>query len=144
MDYRFRRCLEKKKLVRVEIDRRRIQKEFDSAIYDLKMANDSLGRKDFKWATVKAYYAMFHLAKGLLFTKGYREKTHFCLMVALKELLVDKGELHDRHLKNFEDAMGLREAADYESKFSETGAIETIENAKEFLNKVKDLLKVKK
>lgn len=144
MDYRFRKCLEKNKLVKVEVDRRRIKKEFDSAVYDLKMACDSLDRKDFKWATVKSYYAMFHLAKGLLFSKGYREKTHFCLMIALKELLVDKGELHDKHLKNFENAMSLREAADYEAKFSEAGAIETIENAKEFLNKVKDLLKVNK
>lgn len=144
MDYRFKRCLEDRKLVKVEIDSRRVQKEFDSAIYDLKMANDSFERKDFKWATVKAYYVMFHLAKSLLFSKGFREKTHFCLMIALKELFVDRGELERKYLKNFEDAMTLREEADYEFKFSEPGASETIKNAKEFLNKVKDLLKVKK
>lgn len=141
MDYRFRRCLDKRKIVKVDIDNRRIRKEYDSAVYDLRMAGDSFERKDFKWATVKAYYAMFHLAKGLLFSKGYREKTHFCLMVALKELFIDRGKLHGKHLKNFEDAMSLREEADYESKFSEAGAAEIIENAKGFLNNVKDLLK---
>ena len=140
MDYRFKRCLEKRKLIKISVDERRIKKEIDSAIYDLRMARDSLGGKDFKWATVKAYYTFFHLGKAILFSKGYREKTHFCLMIGLKELLVDKGELDDIYLKNFEDAMNLREEADYDFKFSEGGARETVSNAKDFLNKTKEIL----
>lgn len=143
MDYRFRKCLEKRKLVRIKKDRRRVQKEFGAAVYDLKMAKASFERKDFKWATVKAYYAMFHLAKSLLFSAGYREKTHFCLLIGLKELFVDKGKLYKKHIKNFEDAMTLREEADYESKFSGIGARETIQNAKEFLNEIKKILGMK-
>jgi len=140
MDYRFKKCLEKGKLIKISIDERRIKKEIDSALYDLKMSRDSLESKDFKWATVKAYYTFFHLGKALLFSKGYREKTHFCLMIGLKELLVNKGELDDTYLKNFEDAMNLREEADYDFKFSEEGARETVTNAKYFLNKTKEIL----
>lgn len=142
MDYRFKRCLEGGKLVKIEKDSRRVRKEFYSAVYDLEMAKGSFERKDFKWATVKAYYAMFHLVKGLLFSKGYRERTHFCLMIGLKELFVAKGELQEKYLKNFEDAMALREEADYESEFSEAGAMETIENAEEFLKNARNLLRV--
>ncbi len=144
MDYRFKKCLEKGKIIRIQIDERRIKKELDSALYDLRKARDSLEDKDFKWAIIKAYYSFFHLGKALLLSRGYREKTHFCLMIGLKELLVDKGELENTHLKNFEDAMNLREEADYDFKFSEEGAKETLRNAKNFLNKAKEILGVMK
>ncbi len=141
MNYRFERCLEEGKIVRIEKDKRIMQKEIDSAKYDLRMAEESLERKDFKWSIIKAYYSMFHAAKALLFSKGYREKTHFCLMIAVKELFVNTGKIEEKYLKNFREAMILREEADYEFKFSEDGAIETVENAKEFLNRIEDILR---
>jgi len=39
--------------------------------------------------------------------------------------------------------MDLRQEADYGLKFSETGALETLEGAEELLKKTKELLKIK-
>ncbi len=43
----------------------------------------------------------------------------------------------------FEDGMSLRQEADYGRRFSETGAIDTIDGAEEFLTRAKEILKVK-
>ena len=72
MDYNFKRCLEKGKLVKTEIDKGLIQKEIDAANSDLKDAQDVLEVGKTKLATISAYYSMFHAARALLYLKGYR------------------------------------------------------------------------
>jgi uncharacterized protein (UPF0332 family) len=93
----------------------------------------------FKWATIQAYYSMFHSSRALLFSKGYREKSHFALLLALRELF--SKELERSLMGRFEDGMNLRQEADYGSKFSEAGAIDTIDGAEELLKKAKEILK---
>ena len=43
---------------------------------------------------MQSYYSMFHAAKALVLKKGYREKSHFCLIIALRELYVNKNKLN--------------------------------------------------
>ena len=45
-------------------------------------------------------------------------------------------------IDGFEEAMNLRQEADYGLKFSEAGAIETIEGAEKLLDRVKETLKI--
>lgn len=45
------------------------------------------------------------------------------------------------YLNFFDDAMGLREAADYESIFSKDGAWRAIEGAEKFLSAAREILK---
>ncbi|MBI4232297.1 hypothetical protein HY605_03625 [Candidatus Peregrinibacteria bacterium] len=71
---------------------------------------------------------------------GFREKSHYALSIASKELFLDK--LGKELVNTFENAMELRQEADYGLKFSEEGAIETIEGAEAFLAKAKALLKM--
>jgi uncharacterized protein (UPF0332 family) len=134
----FRRFVEEGKLTRIGIDRKLIFKEVEGAAFDLEEAKDSLSRKKFKWATVQGYYSMFHSARALLYCKGFREKSHYALLVALKELF--KNELTSEILRNFDEAMNLREEADYGLVFSEEAATSIVENAKEFLRKAKEIL----
>lgn len=107
----FRRFLEDGRLVKIGIDRALILKEIEAAVSDLEEAMDSLRRKRFKWATVQGYYSMFHSARALLYSQGLREKSHYALLVALKELF--KNELVPEILRDFDEAMNLREEADY-------------------------------
>ncbi len=93
-----------------------------------------------KWATIQAYYAMFHAARALIFSRGYREKSHYCLSVALKALFVEEGKLDARSVRDFLNAMNLRQAADYEVEFSESGAKALISTAEQFLTKAKLVL----
>lgn len=140
MDYHFKRCLEKKKLIKAEIEKDLIQKEFSAAESDLKDSQDILVVGKVKLATISAYYSMFHAARALIYSKGYREKSHFCLRAALKNLFVDNNLLEESFLDSYDLAKDLRENADYKSEFSKEGAERLIDKAEQFLKRAKGLL----
>lgn len=117
MSYEFEKCLEKRKLVRFECGENVIKKETGNAVSDMERAKNDLSEGDHKWAIVKGYYSMFHAAKALVYSFGYREKSHYCLLVALRELCIK--QLGIKNIKNFEDAMKLRQEADYEMEFTQ-------------------------
>jgi len=126
---RIRRLIEERKLTRIRINRNLILKEIKGAIHDLEKARKSLSDGDFKWATVQAYYAMFHSARALRYSRGYREKSHRALLTAIRELFSRSGELDHELVEDLGNAMDMREEADYGMVFSETGAEEGVENA---------------
>jgi uncharacterized protein (UPF0332 family) len=72
----FKRFVEERKLIRISVDRKLILKEIEGAISDLEEAKDSLSRKKFKWAIIQGYYSMFHAARALVYSEGFREKSH--------------------------------------------------------------------
>lgn len=117
-----------------------VLKEIEGAISDLEEAKDSLLRRKLKWATVQGYYSMFHSARALVYSKGFREKSHYALFVALRELF--RNQLEFEFVQNFEEAMSLREEADYGLVFSGEGATITVDNAEKFLNKTKEILHI--
>lgn len=135
----FKRFLDERRLMKIGIDRKLVLKEIEAAEHDLKDAKETLERSRFKWATIQGYYSMFHSARALLYSKGYREKSHYALLVALRELF--SNELENSFIRGFEDGMNLREEADYGLKFSEGGALDIIENAEKLMKKAKELLK---
>jgi len=138
----IKRLLDERKLLKIEPDAELVLKEMGGSGYDISRARKSLADGDFKWATVQAYYAMFHLARALLYSRGYREKSHRALLLAVRELFVKRGELEEKFIRSFEDAMDLREEADYGLEFSESGAEMVIGDAEDFLNRVKQILKL--
>lgn len=111
------------------------EKEFEEADYDMGRARKALEEKDSKWAIIKAYYAVFHSAKGILFLMGLREKSHFGLGEAL-DALCDEGKLESRYVADFKAASSARQAADYRYDHSEKTAAEIISLAEEFLEKM--------
>ncbi len=84
---------------------------------------------------------MFHSARSLLYSKGYREKSHFALSVAIEELFSD--DIETTMLNAFRNAMDLRQEADYGLKLSHEGADQTIKDAELFLAKTKEILKIR-
>jgi uncharacterized protein (UPF0332 family) len=136
----IKRLLEERRLVRSPVRRGMIQKELHGAGYDLERAAKSLKDKDYKWATVQAYYSMFHAARALIYSRGFREKSHRALLTALRELFVRSGELDREYHDDLRNAMDLREEADYSIAFSEESAKEVVEKAKKFLDKTETIL----
>ena|SRR5208337_2659182 len=61
-----------------------IIKEIDQSGSDLARAKETLKAGDYKWSTIQAYYSMFHAARAVLFSSGYREKSHKCILFSLK------------------------------------------------------------
>jgi len=119
-----------------------IKKEIVAAESDLKDSQDVLKIEKPKLATITAYYSMFHAARALLYSKGYREKSHFCLAAAIKNLFVDTNLLESSFIDDYDMAKDLRENADYKSDFSQEGAEQLITKAKKFLDKAKTLLAI--
>jgi uncharacterized protein (UPF0332 family) len=132
--------LEERKIVRIKPDKKLVLKEMAAAKSDLKDAKESIALKKFKWATIQGYYSMFHSARALLFAKGYREKSHYALLVAIRDLYA--GEIERSLIQEFEHGMYLRQEADYGLKFSEIGALDVTQTAQRLLEKAKAILKI--
>jgi len=137
----FKECLSKRKIIHFPRARRLANKELMAAEEDLAEARDRFVHGKYKYATINAYYAIFHGARALIYSKGYRERSHFCLSVALEALFVDEGILAGRYVRRLQDTMALREAADYSGLFSKEGASMSISNAEEFIGVAGDLVR---
>jgi uncharacterized protein (UPF0332 family) len=137
----FKRCLEKGKIVTFAKGPSLVSKELDSANDDLAASKDSLASGNYKWATIQAYYSMFHRARALIYAKKYREKSHYCLVVALEHLYVTKGLLEKSFVESLMIGKEMRESADYRSSFSKEGAENLIIAAGDFRDSAGKLLK---
>jgi uncharacterized protein (UPF0332 family) len=138
----FKQCLESGKIVSFPRSKRLVQKEMEAARSDSSDAKTSYEDQRYKWSTIQAYYAMFHAARALIYSRGYREKSHYYLAVALRALFVDESKMDARLVRDFLNAMNLREAADYEAEFSQSGAKAIIASAEKFIEKATAILDV--
>jgi uncharacterized protein (UPF0332 family) len=132
MRYQFEQCLERGKIVKIEIAPDIISKEINEA--------RSMNERNFKWAIIQAYYSMFHSFRALIFSKGYREKSHTCIKYAIESLFVDAGALDNRLLQDFSYAMKIREGADYGSVYSEDSAMELHKSASKIFEVCKEFI----
>ena len=133
MNQEFEQCLESKKIVLLSRGKSLVKKELSVAKSDLSDAKAGHENERYKWSTIQAYYAMFHAARALIYSQGYREKSHYCLAIALRALFVDEGTMEAQLVRDFLNAMNLREAADYEAEFSQSGAKAVIVSAEKFI-----------
>lgn len=129
----FERCLGQGRLVRFTASEEMVAREVLAARQDLESARSSRSRGNDKWASIQAYYSMFHCAKALVLAKGYREKGHMCLLMALRALYVRTGELDRGIADDLEMAMDLRHEADYGLVHSPDGARIAIDMAERML-----------
>jgi len=139
VSFKFKRLLEERRLTRIKPDRKLVLKEVEGAKSDLETARKSLQDGNFKWSIIQGYYSIFHAARALVYSKGFREKSHYALLVAIQEIFRD--ELESFLIQGFGDAMNLRQTADYGLTFSKEGAINVIETAEKFLLKTKEILR---
>ena len=95
-------------------------KELKLATEDLKTARETFKDKNYKWSVIQTYYSMFHSARALLYNQGYRERSHFCLVEAIRSLYVEKDLISTFLLEALIEAKNLREAADYYGNYNST------------------------
>jgi len=140
MNKEFKQCLDSKKILPFSRGKGLVKKELSVAQNDLAEAKAGLEKGQYKWPTIQGYYSMFHTARALIYSRGYREKSHYCLAVALRALFVDEGLMEARSVRDFLNAMNLRESADYQSEFSESSAKAVIIAAEKFIAKAMTIL----
>jgi len=136
----FEQCIKEHRLLTIKVTKEMIEKEITSAEYDLSRSKESIENKDYKWASVQAYYSMFHAAKALVLKKGYREKNHYCLIVAIRELYVKDGTMKEEFADTLELCMHLRHDADYGLIYDKESPEIAIRYAQQFLSVTKKLL----
>jgi uncharacterized protein (UPF0332 family) len=135
----FNDCLRSGAIRSYSATKEEVVKELGQSDTDLVRAKETMQAGDYKWSTIQAYYSMFHAARAVLFSNGYREKSHKCILFFL-ESLVDDGRLEPHFAREFKSAMFLREEADYEATYAEQSALDTVENASAFIGRMKKLL----
>ena len=143
MNQEFKQCLESGKIVSFPRGKQLVGKEIAVAQSDLSDAKAGYENQRYKWSTIQAYHAMFHAARALIYSRGYREKSHYCLAVALRALFVEESQIEAQLVRDFLNAMSLREAADYEATFSMEGAKAAIASAERFIEKAVAVLGTK-
>ena len=129
----FDNCLKRRKIMEFERAKGLVVKEIGQADEDLQSAKGSYERGSYKWATIQAYYSMFHSARSLIYSKGYRERSHYCFIVAVRTLFVNEGLLNHALVESLQLGKTLRENADYYGEFSKDSAGQMIADAEEFL-----------
>jgi uncharacterized protein (UPF0332 family) len=144
MSQEFRKCLERGKIKSFSPGPKLTEKELVLAGEDLKMAMKNMEEKNFRWSIIQSYYSMFHSARALLYSKEYREKSHFCLIESIRTLFCETGKLNVSMVESLLEAKNLREAADYYGDFSEINCQKLIKKAAEFLKVAKEILKENK
>jgi len=136
----FENCLKRNKIVKLSKASTLVSKELGLSSDDLKYARESFSDKNYKWATIQSYYSMFHTARALLYKKGYREKSHFCLIEAVRSLYVIEGKLSREFVEAMQLGKSLRENADYYGDFDKESSKEMIETAERFFKTAKTIL----
>lgn len=133
MNPEFKECLKKQKLKKFSRGKALVSKELKTAEEDLKTAKVSFNNENYKWTTIQCYYSMFHSARALLYSKNYRERSHYCLIVALSVFYGEKGLMSVDLIEGFQRAKTLRENADYYDQWSKAGAEALLNSVSKFL-----------
>ncbi|MCD5414706.1 MAG: HEPN domain-containing protein [Clostridiales bacterium] len=128
------------KIKKVSISEEMYLKEFSVGMKDLNTAVETFEFGNYKWATIQAYYAIFHGVRAMLFKAGYREESHAALKKAFDEIYVKTDRIDAIVLETLRRGMNLREMADYKDKYSKSGAENLLKNVEISMKKLKDLL----
>jgi uncharacterized protein (UPF0332 family) len=129
----FEECLKKKRIWEFSRGAALANKELETAANDLSEAKRTSENGSYKWATNQSYYSMFHSARALLYHKNFREKSHYCLIVALRYLYVEEKLLPVRLVEAMLEAKALREQADYHNEWSKEASESLFASAEELL-----------
>lgn len=134
-------CIKEGFLKRIKVEKELIEKELKESERDFDDSKTSFRMKKFKWATIQAYYSMFHSARAVLSSLGLKERRHFAIAVVLEDL-AKKKKLEPRFVNDFKAGIFTREEADYDAEYSQGKAEGLLKIAEEFNKRMRDILKM--
>jgi len=109
----------------------------------LKSAKQLQENRELEDAASRAYYAMFHAARAILFSKGLTPRTHRGTISIFGEKIIKQGILSEEYADMLRKAFDLRQKSDYElyTQLNAEAIKEAIRNAEKFIKKAKELTK---
>jgi len=81
----LRECFEKRLLRETKKDLKKARRSLEIAVGKLERARLAFDGELFDSVIVLGYTAMFHAARALLYRDGIQEKSHFCLVLYLRQ-----------------------------------------------------------
>ena len=124
----FKKCIKSGNLKFDEGAGDLIDSEIRTAQIEQEECEFSVNNNKWRSAVRAGYYSIFHLARALLFKKGYRERNHVCLGIGLEYLYPGQEEM----VRIFRLVQGIREESDYECNYQREDAVLTLNKSKEF------------
>jgi uncharacterized protein (UPF0332 family) len=107
----------------------RVPASIEAAERFARSAERTLAIEEFEMAHLAAYNSAFHSARALLFSQGYTERSHACVVIAIRHLFTDDTRLRpflatldkmriSRHNVQYGATRVSREEAEYTSRFA--------------------------
>jgi uncharacterized protein (UPF0332 family) len=89
----------------------------------------------------RAYYAMFHAARALLYLYGIEPRTHEGVIREFSRIITEEKLMDKKFGRNLRQAFEMRESGDYRVGviFEEEDAKDVLEKAKEFVMQIKKI-----
>ena len=89
----------------------------------------------------RAYYAMFHAARALLYLYGIEPRTHEGVIREFSRIITEEKLMDKKFGRNLRQAFEMRESSDYRVGviFEEEDAKDVLKKAKEFVMQIKKI-----
>jgi len=107
----FEDCIKKGLIKREPEAKSWVKKEIDTAERFLKSAKRTMGIEEYDVAELAAYLSAFHATRALLYAKGFKERSHVCLGIAIKALYDD--EMLKEYMNTFDRIREMRHGIQY-------------------------------
>jgi len=107
----FEDCIKKGLIKREPEAESWVKKEINTAERFLKSARRTMEIEEYNVAELAAYLAAFHATRALLYAKGFKERSHMCLGIAVRALYDDE-TLRD-YMNTFDRIRELRHGIQY-------------------------------
>ncbi len=132
-------CFQRGLLKRTPPDMENALRSLELSKSNIEDAAETLTIRRYRVVIVSSYTAMFHAARAILFKDGIKERSHECIVKYLKE---NHPEL-ERSVNSLDSYRRFRHNAIYGLDFGldEAEAQAALESAKEFLEKIKSVIK---
>ena len=139
----FKECLLKGMIRKDKSASGRVKKSLEIAERFLSSAKKNIEIEELEMAEIASYNSIFHSARSLLFKKEYTERSHICVILALKEFYKNNHELIEL-LNTFDKIRISRHNIQYGGILIDIEEAEFVyEFAKQFLEETKKIIKEK-
>ena len=136
----FKECLSKGLIRKDSSAPERVQKSIEIADRFSSSAKKNIEIEELEMSELASYNSIFHSARSLLFNKGYTERSHICVIVALKELY-NKNQTLVSLLNTFDKIRISRHNIQYGGLLIDIEEAEFVFNfAKQFLETAKKII----
>ena len=137
----FKECIKKGMIRKDKSAPQRVKKSLEISKRFLDSSKKNLEIKELEMSEIASYNSIFHSSRALLFIKEFTERSHICVIIALKEFYKEDDNLLDL-LNTFDKIRISRHNIQYGGILIDKEEAEFVYDfAKEFLEKTKNIIK---